>query len=260
MSEELSTTIKTGVEEDLIPAVEDAGKALEVAVKSVGTGTENVAGNFDGVESANTELVQKTGRELSQTSAGARHALGTEAPQSQVSKILCGGQDAGPKQLEAGPKLKELNPGKGEKSLQQVRNMKGSDRWKAAETNSRQRYGGGPERSFPVPANSDPDFPITKATVRKVDCPVDLPNGGTLAVEVKHYGPYRTVTASDGGTSLQKVEVPLSSEIKAQIDKDVALRNTDSGYDPRWEFQNAPPSDELRDYLKKAGIISIEHK
>jgi hypothetical protein len=260
VSEELSNTIKTGVDEDLIPAVEDAGKAVEGAVKSVGTGTENVAKNFDEVESGNTELVQKTmtgssGSELSRASAEAE-----QQGQSQVSRILGGEQGAGPKAIEAGPKLKELDPGKGGKTLQQVRNTKGSDRWKDSETYSRQQYGGGPERAFPVPANSDPDFPVTAATVRKVDCPVDLPNGGTLAVEVKHYGAYRTVTASDGSTSLQKVEVPLSSQIKAQIHKDVALRNADPGYDPRWEFQNAPPSDELRDYLTKAGIIFIEHK
>lgn len=256
MSEELSNTIKTGVDEDLIPAVEDAGKAVEGAVKSVGTGTSSVARNFDEVESGNTELVQQTmtgssAGELSRASAAAEH-------QSQVAKIL-GGED-GPKAIEAPPKLKELNPGKGKKSLQQIRNTKGPDRWREAETGTRERYGGGPERSFPVPANSDPDFPITKATVRKVDCPVDLPNGGTLAIEVKHYGAYRTITASDGSKSLQKVEVPLSDPIKAQIHKDVALRNADPGYDPRWEFQNAPPSDELRDYLQKASIIFIEHK
>ncbi|WP_034272245.1 hypothetical protein [Actinospica robiniae] len=56
-----------------------------------------------------------------------------------------------------------------------------------SEVIARQRYSGEDERSHPVPANSDPDFPIAEPTTRKVDCSVDLPGGGTLAVEVKMY-------------------------------------------------------------------------
>jgi hypothetical protein len=156
--------------------------------------------------------------------------------------------------------IKRLEAGKASKSIKQIRGMKDPKaRWQAAEDNARQRYGGGPERPYPVPANADPDFPITKATTRKVDCPVDLPDGRTLAVEVKMYQQYRRVEVAPGEFTNQKVEVPLSNDIKLQINKDVALRNADSGYDPRWEFQGAGPSQDLRDYLTKAGIIFIEH-
>jgi hypothetical protein len=157
--------------------------------------------------------------------------------------------------------VKALNPGQADKSIQQVRNIRDvRKRWQASEDNARQRYGGADERAYPVPANTDPDFPIDKATTRKVDCPVDLPDGGTLAVEVKMYQQYRNIEVAPGQYAPQKVDVPLSDHIRAQINKDVALRNADPGFDPRWEFQGAGPSQELRDYLTKARIIFIEHK
>ena len=157
--------------------------------------------------------------------------------------------------------MKMLPKGKAAKSIKSIRGIRDvRERWQAAEENARERYGGGEERSYPVPANADPDFPINKATTRKVDCPVDLSDGRTLAVEVKMYQQYRSIEVAPGEFAPQKVEVPLSAHIKEQISKDVALRNADSGFDPRWEFQGAGPSQELRDYLTKARIIFIEHK
>jgi hypothetical protein len=183
-------------------------------------------------------------------------------PPGQATSILdsLSAEDRAAAQIKP-TELKALNPGKATKSIQQVRNIRDlRTRWSAAEDNARQRYGGGAERGYPVPANADPDFPINKATTRKVDCPVDLPGGRTLAVEVKMYQQYRNIEIAPGEFAPQKVEVPLSAHIREQINKDVALRNADSGFDPRWEFQGAGPSQELRDYLTKAGIIFIEHK
>ncbi|HXA62433.1 MAG TPA: hypothetical protein VNW94_25060 [Streptosporangiaceae bacterium] len=141
-----------------------------------------------------------------------------------------------------------LPPGRARLSHSQVRNIRDTrTRWTAAEQNARERWGGGPERSYRTPAGKE----------RKVDCPVTTPNG-TVAVEVKMYNGWRYVKLPDGaGTSL-KVEVPLSVKIQDQIDKDVALRNDNPRYDPRWEFQGAGPSPELRKYLIDQRIIFVE--
>lgn len=129
----------------------------------------------------------------------------------------------------------------------------------AGEQYAREIHGGGPERHFPVPPNADPDFPVTATGGRKVDCPIVNPDGSITAVEVKMYGKYRTVTLDDGTRPVQPVEVPLSNHIREQINKDVALMRSHPGYDPRWEFLGAGPSQDLRDYLTKAKIIFIEH-
>ncbi|MCW2914736.1 MAG: hypothetical protein JWN52_2804 [Actinomycetia bacterium] len=141
-----------------------------------------------------------------------------------------------------------LPPGRATRSHSQVRNIKdGRTRWQAAEQNARERWGGGPEQSYRTPAGKE----------RKVDCPVQTPHG-TVAVEVKMYQRYRRVALADGTSVSQKVEVPLSTKIQDQIDKDIALRNANPRYDPRWEFQGAGPSDELRKYLVDSGIVFIE--
>ena len=204
-------------------------------------------------------IVQHPPEQLPQPEA-TNPALST--PPGQAADILdrLSGEDPAAAQINPA-ETKALNPGTADKSLRQIRNIKNvRDRWQASEANARQRYGGADERSYPVPANSDPDFPIDKATTRKVDCPVDLPGGGTLAVEVKMYQQYRNIEVAPGEFAPQKVEVPLSDNNRLQINKDVALRNADSGFDPRWEFQGAGPSQELRDYLTKARIIFVEHK
>lgn len=146
------------------------------------------------------------------------------------------------------------------RTLAQVRAMKDvRRRWEAGEQYAREAHGGGAEQHFPVPPNSDPDFPVTATGGRKVDCPIVHPDGSVTAVEVKMYGKYRTVTVADGSSIVHQVEVPLSPHIREQINKDVALARRHPGYDPRWEFLGAGPSQELRDHLTNAKIIFVEH-
>lgn len=73
------------------------------------------------------------------------------------------------------------------------------------------------------------------------------------------YQEYRTVHLPDGTSESSKVEVPLSTHIREQINKDIALRAQDAGYDPRWVFLHAPPSVQLREYLEQAKIIYVEY-
>ncbi len=154
--------------------------------------------------------------------------------------------------LTAGPQLS--------RTLSQVRAIKAHrQRWEAGETYAREIHGGEPEQHFPVPPNADPDFPVTAVGGRKVDCPVHHPDGSVTAIEIKTYGKYRTVAVPDGANVVHKVEVPLSAHVREQINKDVALRDSHPGYDPRWEFLGAGPSQELRDHLTKAKIIFVEH-
>ncbi|MET7717596.1 hypothetical protein [Streptomyces sp. NPDC005407] len=72
---------------------------------------------------------------------------------------------------------------------------------------------------------------------------MDMPDGRTVAVEVKTYGEYRTITLKDGTKETVKNEVPLSKGIKEQIHKDIALREMNPGYDPRGSFTHAGPSE-----------------
>jgi hypothetical protein len=269
---------ESGMGEAVVDATDDAAGAggdvfSEAGRVMTGMGgrTENNGGRAQNTDEtiASTLNGMKPGGESTVDPRQEPDPEQTPAPTSRIAEALGdpGGEDL-PGEGDpatgggtADPEPKALMPGKAAKSIQQVRNIRDPvTRWQAAEENARQRYGGGPERSYPVPANSDPDFPVTRATTRKVDCPVDTPGGGTLAVEVKMYQQYRSVQVAPGQYAPQKVEVPLSDDIKAQINKDVALRNADSGYDPRWEFQGAGPSQDLRDHLTKAGIIFIEHK
>ncbi|GAA2495570.1 hypothetical protein [Streptomyces gobitricini] len=153
-----------------------------------------------------------------------------------------------------------LLPADGPLTLRDVRNTRAPDeRWQRGERFHRQMWRGDPERSYPVPTNNDPRYPVTRTGGRKVDVPVDLPDGRTVAVEVKTYGPYRTITLNDGTQKAVKNEVPLKKEIKEQIHKDIALRRLHPGYDPRWAFTHAGPSPELRAYLRKAKIVFVEY-
>ncbi|MER6159983.1 hypothetical protein ABT147_31265 [Streptomyces sp. NPDC001868] len=153
-----------------------------------------------------------------------------------------------------------LPPGDGPLTLRDVRNMRNPElRWAAGEELHRQQWGGGPERHYPVPVREEGRYPVTGSGGRKVDVPVDLPDGRTVAVEVKTYGEYRTITLKDGTKEAIKNEVPLSKGIKEQIHKDLALREMNPGYDPRWSFTHAGPSKELRDYLIEAKIIFLEY-
>ncbi|MFB4197621.1 hypothetical protein [Streptomyces carpaticus] len=153
-----------------------------------------------------------------------------------------------------------LPPGEAQLSLHELRALRsGRHRYTMAEEIGREMYGGGPERHFRVPTHDHPYYPVEAPRGRKVDVPVDLPDGRTLAVEIKHYLEYRTIKLSDGTNKTVKGEVPLSKGIMEQINKDLTLRRMDSAYDPRWVFMDAPPSQELRGYLTQARIIFVEY-
>ncbi|MDF3290116.1 hypothetical protein [Streptomyces silvisoli] len=162
--------------------------------------------------------------------------------------------------LEAPPSRSELPPGKARLSLKDLRNLRDKrTRWSQAEDHVREMYGGDPETHYPVATNKDPEYPVTARGGRKVDVPVHLPDGRTLAVEVKMYQQYRMVEVAPGEFTPTRVEVPLTDHIREQIHKDIALRRQDPGYDPRWTFLHAGPSPALREYLTKAGIVFVEH-
>jgi len=135
----------------------------------------------------------------------------------------------------------------------------GRARYKGAEDYLREMAGGSPERHYPVPTNDHPYYPVEAPGGRHVDVPVDLPDGRTLAMEVKHYLEWRTVHLKDGGTRAVRGEVPLNDGIVEQINKDLTLRRLDPKFDPRWVFLHAPPSQALRNYLIQARIIFIEY-
>ncbi|MFE7575736.1 hypothetical protein ACFU5Z_13445 [Streptomyces sp. NPDC057521] len=161
---------------------------------------------------------------------------------------------------EQSPPRLALPPSDGPLTLREVRNTgRTRERWERGEEFHRQLWGGGPERHYPVPTSSHPRYPVTATGGRKVDVPVDLPDGRTVAVEVKTYGPYRTITLKDGTRQSVRNQVPLSKHIREQIHKDLALRRADPRYDPRWSFTHAGPSDELRAYLTEARIIFLEY-
>jgi hypothetical protein len=146
------------------------------------------------------------------------------------------------------------------RNLQQVRNIRDKRaRAQAAEQYARELYGGGAERHYPVATSNDPNVPVHTPGGRKVDVPIDLPGGGTVAGEVKMYQQYRTVSLADGTKTVVRGEVPLSEHIREQIAKDVALRRADPTHDPRWIFLGAGPNPALRAELTRAGIVFVEH-
>ncbi|GAA2535117.1 hypothetical protein [Winogradskya humida] len=162
--------------------------------------------------------------------------------------------------LTARPTPKALTPGTTTMTLQEIRRARGGpSRGEVGEQYGREMYGGGPERHFPVTPNSDPDFPVTRPGGRKVDVPVDLPGGRVLAVEIKHYRDWKTVTAASGEKRATPAEVPLDAHTREEVNKDVAKRKEDPNYDPRWVFLQAGPSPQLRQHLMDAGIIFVEH-
>ncbi|MEN2422995.1 hypothetical protein AABB02_33405 [Streptomyces rimosus] len=187
-------------------------------------------------------------------------AGGNSLPRGSASRMFRTGNGGEVPALPPPPRRGQLGKGNGGPSLDQVRKMRDKrKRWSTGEDHVRKMYGGQPEKHYPVPANQDPKYPVTAVGGRKVDVPVPLPDGRTLGVEVKTYQQYRMVEVAPGQHAPQQVEVPLSKHIKEQIHKDIALRRMDPGFDPRWVFLHAGPSQELREYLKEAGIIFVEH-
>lgn len=179
------------------------------------------------------------------------------------AQTVSGAQDTTAQAAQSGrpgAARRALPPGTTTRTLDQVRRTRDwRERWQGGEEYVRELWGGDPETHYPVDTNDDPDFPVTRPGGRDVDVPVQMPNGQTVAVEVKLYQQYRTIGVAPGQNVTQRVEVPLSADIREQINKDVALRNADPNYDPRWSFLNAGPSQELRDHLTKAGIIFLEY-
>ena len=130
-------------------------------------------------------------------------------------------------------------PGQRTFTLDELRSLEDRQKWEAGETYVQELYGSTGQRHYPVPGTDG----------RFVDAPVDLSNGGVLANEVKTY--QRTV--SSGGLN----EVPLNNKIYQQIEKDLYLRDTVPGYDPRWNFLEAPPSQDLSRILELNKIIHV---
>lgn len=135
-------------------------------------------------------------------------------------------------------------------SLQQIRNMRQPEKWKAGEVYTRELNGSLGEVHFPVAANPNGPHPVTGEGGRYVDAPVFKSQGEIEAIEVKTY--HRWIT-TDGVA--QAREVPLTPKLQEQVNKDVALRNENPGYQPRWVFLDAPPSAELQGALDQAGIV-----
>lgn len=154
----------------------------------------------------------------------------------------------------------ELLPGQAKRTLREMQNMRhGRARFKGVEDFFREMADGAPERHYPVPTHDHPYYPVDKSGGRNVDVPVDMPDGRTLAIEVKHYMGWRTVTLRDGTTRPVKGEVDLTKGLIEQINKDLTLRRLDPKFDPRWVFSHAPPSQALRNYLIQARIIFVEY-
>lgn len=154
---------------------------------------------------------------------------------------------------------KALNEGTRTRTHAQVRRISDrQERATVAEEESSAGHRGKTQRHFRVPLNSNPLHPVTTSGGRFVDVLVSMPNGTMMAVEVKMYLRWRTVTLPGGGKKTVKGEVPLSAEIREQVNKDVALRAANPAHDPRWEFHGAGPSDALRAYLSLARIVFVE--
>ncbi|RWC50602.1 MAG: LysM peptidoglycan-binding domain-containing protein [Mesorhizobium sp.] len=135
-------------------------------------------------------------------------------------------------------------------SLQQVRNMRQPEKWQAGEIYTRELNGSLGEAHFPVDANPGGAHPVSGVGGRYVDSPVFKSDGVIEAIEVKTYHRWTTINGV-----AQMREVPLTPKLQEQINKDVALRNENPGYQPRWVFLDAPPSADLQRALDDAGIV-----
>ncbi|MER9947864.1 LysM peptidoglycan-binding domain-containing protein [Mesorhizobium sp. M0047] len=135
-------------------------------------------------------------------------------------------------------------------SLQQVRNMRQPEKWQAGEIYTRELNGSPGEAHFPVDANLGGSHPVSGVGGRYVDSPVFKSDDVIEAIEVKTYHRWTTINGV-----AQMREVPLTPKLQEQINKDVALRNENPGYQPRWVFLDAPPSADLQRALDDAGIV-----
>jgi hypothetical protein len=62
-----------------------------------------------------------------------------------------------------------------------------------------------------------------------------------------------------GGVCRQDHQPRLTAQIHSQIEKDLYLRDTVKGYEPRWMFLEAPPSQELSRMLELNKIDVLTH-
>lgn len=129
------------------------------------------------------------------------------------------------------------------RTLKQIGRLKQPLHWRAAERHERDMYGA-VGKHFRVPGTGG----------RHVDVLVRVNDSQLFAGEAKSYKLWIT---RNGGPV--RNEVRLTPKIAEQIRRDVVLRNTVDGYDPRWIFTHAPPSDELRQALRDADIIFLTH-
>ncbi|WP_152979788.1 LysM peptidoglycan-binding domain-containing protein [Mesorhizobium sp. 1M-11] len=158
---------------------------------------------------------------------------------------------AGEKAVEAAPVRKALEAAPPTTfSLQQIRNMRQPEKWKAGEVYTRELNGSLGEAHFPVQANPTGPHPVFGEGGRYVDAPVFKSKNDIEAIEVKTYHRWTTINGV-----AQMREVPLTPKLQEQINKDVALHNENPKYQPRWVFLDAPPSAELQGALDQAGII-----
>ncbi|MER9654825.1 LysM peptidoglycan-binding domain-containing protein [Mesorhizobium sp. M0152] len=135
-------------------------------------------------------------------------------------------------------------------SLQQVRNMRQPEKWRAGEIYTRELNGSLGEAHFPVDASPGGPHPVSGVGGRYVDSPVFKSDDVIEAIEVKTYHRWTTINGV-----AQMREVPLTPKLQEQINKDVALRNENPAYQPRWVFLDAPPSADLQRALDDAGIV-----
>ncbi|MEV6100685.1 hypothetical protein [Nocardia sp. NPDC051981] len=264
----------TPVQEELTPATRGAaaaGNSAESAIDAASRGGRAADGASPVTTGAQAEVQARVEVGVSRPageatapaptqSAARRSANGASAAETDsTGPVASDRAHTQPWQPQKTPP--QLPPGRARLSIEQVRKIRNPQaRGAAGEENTRQRYGGQPERRYPVPKGSgDPNFPIEADTTRNVDVPVYLTPIDTLAIEVKTYGMWRRIQIKPGQWVSQRKEVPLSKFIEKQVAKDVARRVIDPGYRPLWEFLGAGPSPELRAELIRANITIVEH-
>ncbi|MCA9633521.1 MAG: hypothetical protein KC766_37985, partial [Myxococcales bacterium] len=136
-------------------------------------------------------------------------------------------------------------------TLRQVRNLRGKSLWQGGEQYVQELYGSAGQQHFSVPAQGAG----VSGGGRFVDAPV-VGTNGVLGLEVKTYLRWRTVHGAP-----QRGAVPLSPEIQEQVLRDAWLQtHHPGGFDPRWVFIDAPPSQALADFLTAHNVAYIVYQ
>ena len=185
-----------------------------------------------GSASAGAESATGTADSLGLATAGAADANALADPVSGA------GTTTDPLLLPAAPRMT--------RNLRQIQNMpSGQARGAAGEQFVSELYDNSPrEVTHPME--------VPSLGSRRTDVLYANTSGTKQALEVKTYSLWRTV---QGASQLH--EVPLTSEIRLQIDKDTYLRARTSGFEPKWVFLDAPPSQDLLDLLDARGFPSV---